>query len=60
MWVIKAKGETYYVSHVDCKVGWSTKETPDNPATKGSIKIKNCTLIIELLKIGLHCKDEFN
>ena len=47
MWVIKAKGETYYVEHVDCKVGWSTKETPDNSSTKGSIKIKNCSLNIE-------------
>jgi hypothetical protein len=25
---------------------WSTKETPDNPATKGSLKIKNCLLTI--------------
>lgn len=42
MWVIKAKGETYYVDHVDMEsgVGFSTKETPDNPSTKGSIKFK--------------------
>ena len=42
MWVIKAKGETYYVDHVDVEsgVGFSTKETPDNPSTKGSIKFK--------------------
>lgn len=42
MWVIKCKGETYYVNHVDVKpnVGFSTKETPDNPHTKGSIKFK--------------------
>ena len=42
MWVIKAKGETYYVNHVDMDagVGFSTKETPDNPSTKGSIKFK--------------------
>lgn len=42
MWVIKCKGETYYVHHVDVKpnVGFSTKETPDNPHTKGSIKFK--------------------
>lgn len=42
MWVIKAKGETHYVEHVDVSpsVGFSTKETPDNPHTKGSIQIK--------------------
>lgn len=42
MWVIKCKGETYYVHHVDVKpgVGFSTKETPNNPHTKGSIKFK--------------------
>lgn len=42
MWVIKVKGETYYVNHVDVEsgVGFSTKETPDNPKTKGSIKFK--------------------
>lgn len=42
MWVIKAKGETYYVDHVDVEsgIGFSTKETPDNPHTKGSIKFK--------------------
>lgn len=46
MWVIKAKGKSYYVEHVDCQCPWSTKETPDNPATKGSIKIKNCLVTI--------------
>ncbi len=53
MWVIKAKGETYYVDHVDVEagVGFSTKETPDNPHTKGSIKFK-AKLKIEKIKIG--------
>ena len=46
MWMIKTKGQTFYVDHVDCEVGWSTKETPDNPHTKGAIKIKNCYLSI--------------
>lgn len=45
-WVIKAKGETYYVNHVDCNTYWSTKETPDNPHTKGSIKVKNVDIRI--------------
>jgi hypothetical protein len=42
MWVIKTKGQTYYVHHVNVEkgVGFSTKETPDNEHTKGSIKLK--------------------
>jgi hypothetical protein len=47
MWVIKFKGETYYVNHVDCSVPWSTKETPDNSHTKGSIKVKDCLVTID-------------
>ncbi len=46
MWVIKTGGKTYYVNHVDCKMGWSTKETPDNPHTKGSIKVSKALLTI--------------
>ena len=41
MWVLKVKGKTYYVEHVDFEnISFSTKETPDNPHTKGSIKVK--------------------
>jgi hypothetical protein len=42
MWVIKHKGKTYYVNHVnvDAGVGFSTKETPANTHTKGSLKFK--------------------
>lgn len=42
MWVVKCRGDTYYVHHVDVSpgIGFSTKETPDNPHTKGSIKFK--------------------
>jgi hypothetical protein len=49
MWVIKAKGETYYVNHVDVEsgVGFSTKETPDNIHTKGSLKFKGKLTIKE-------------
>ena len=47
MWVVKAKGESYYVNHVTCALPWSTKETPDNSHTKGSIKIKRCLLTID-------------
>ena len=47
MWVLKFHGETLYVSHVDCTIPWSTKETPDNNHTKGSIKVKDCLLRID-------------
>ena len=46
MWVLKFHGETLYVNHVDCSIPWSTKETPDNSHTKGSIKVKDCLLRI--------------
>ena len=46
MWVLKFHGETLYVDHVDCSIPWSTKETPDNNHTKGSIKVKDCLLRI--------------
>ena len=45
-WILKTGGETFYCIHVECKVGWNTRETPDNPHTKGSIKIKNASLTI--------------
>ncbi len=42
MWTIKHKGETHYVNHIDVSpgVGFSTKETPENPHTKGSLKFR--------------------
>ncbi len=46
MWVLKFHGETYYVNHVDAKLPWTTKETPDNSHTKGSIKFKNVLVTI--------------
>lgn len=47
MWVLKCKGKTHYVDHVDTSgVAWSTKETPNNPATKGSLKFKKVFLTI--------------
>lgn len=47
MWVLKAKGQTFYVHHVDATIPWSTKETPDNPSTKGSLKFRNCVIQID-------------
>ena len=44
MWVIKHKGRTHYVHHVKVHegVGMSTKETPNHPSTKGSLRFKGC------------------
>ena len=47
MWVVKCKGETHYVNHVTSTAPWSTKETPDNPHTKGALKFKNVECRIE-------------
>lgn len=47
MWVIKTHGETFYVNHVSASLPWSTKETENNPHTKGSIKFKRCLLRID-------------
>ena len=47
MWVVKTQGESFYVHHVDSTMPWSTKETPDNDKTKGSIKFKECLLVID-------------
>lgn len=46
MWVIRAKGKTYYVNHVTANIPWSTKESADNPHTKGAIKFKDVHLKI--------------
>lgn len=48
-WVLKVKGHSFYVNHFDImpNVGFSTKETPDNPHTKGSLKIVGRLTITE-------------
>jgi len=46
MWVLKTHGETFYVNHVDAQMTWTTKETPNNSHTKGSLKFKECLLTI--------------
>ena len=40
-WVFKVDGQTYYVHHAEFEnVSFATKETPNNPHTKGSLKVK--------------------
>jgi hypothetical protein len=48
MWVVKARGKTFYVNHVECQTGFTTRETPDHPSTKGSIRVKRGTLNIDV------------
>lgn len=45
-WVLKTKGKSLYVANIESNAPWKTKETPDNPATKGSLKFKNVWLEI--------------
>ncbi len=47
MWILKAKGATYYLNHIDCQTPWTTRETPDNPSTKGAIRIKRGNIRID-------------
>lgn len=47
MWVVKARGKTYYVHHMECQAGFTTRETPDHPSTKGSLRVKRGTLSID-------------
>lgn len=47
MWVVKHRGKTYYVDHLESNIGFKTKETPDNEHTKGSIQFKGKLLIEE-------------
>lgn len=46
-WIIKHKGQSYYVNHLDSKVGFSTKETPDNEHTKASLMFRGKLSIVE-------------
>ena len=48
MWTIKVKGQSYYIHHLDSKIGFSTKETLLNPSTKGSLKFKGTISIKEI------------
>lgn len=46
-WIIKHKGETYYVNHLNSQVGFRTKETPDSEHTKGALQFKGKLRIVE-------------
>jgi hypothetical protein len=46
MWIVKAKGQSFYVHHVESRATWTTRETPDHPATKGAIRFRSCNVSI--------------
>jgi hypothetical protein len=46
MWVIKAKGLTYYIDHLNCQVGWSTRELSEG-STRGMIRVRHCSIVID-------------
>jgi hypothetical protein len=45
-WIVKTKGLTHQVHHFTSEVGFSTKETPDNPATKGSLMLRGTLTLL--------------
>jgi hypothetical protein len=45
-WVLKTKGKTYYVTHIDAKVAWSTRELESGP-TLGMIRFKRANISID-------------
>jgi hypothetical protein len=52
MWVLKTKGKTWYCHEVNAMCPWSTRQTPDHPSTKGSIRLRNCSLEIDFQGIA--------
>jgi hypothetical protein len=49
-WILKAKGRTYYINHLECTIPWSTRERPEDPSTKGMIRIKRGTVLIDTFR----------
>ncbi len=47
MWVVKCKGETFYIHHLESTIGFSTKESISNPVTKGSLMFRGKLSIVE-------------
>lgn len=43
----KAGGAVGLDNHVDCMMGWTTREQPTNSSTKGAIRIKHGRVSID-------------
>jgi hypothetical protein len=46
MWVLKTKGMTFYINHLEANIPWSTKELPEG-STRGLIRLKNGDITID-------------
>lgn len=46
-WVVKCKGQTFYVHGMSSEVGFTTKQTPDSEHTKASLQFRGCLTIVE-------------
>lgn len=45
-WVLKAKGQSFYIDHIDATVPWSTREL-DSGSTLGMIRFRKCRINID-------------
>lgn len=45
-WVVKCKGQTFYVNQMESEVGFSTKQTPESEHTKASLQFKGILTIV--------------
>lgn len=45
MWVVKAKGQTFYVDNVSANAPWSTHNRPQH-STRGMMRFKKCNLFL--------------
>jgi hypothetical protein len=46
MWTLKTQGKSYYISHIDSTIPWSTRELPEG-STRGMIRLRNGDITIE-------------
>lgn len=53
-WVVKFRGETYNVHNFQSDVGFTTKETPDNEHTKGSLMLRGIFRVFYMPDGTLH------
>lgn len=55
-WVVKSEGQTHYVHHFTSEIGFSTKETPENEATRAALMVRGG--VLELHRVGeeLHAR----
>lgn len=45
-WTVKAQGKSYYVEHIDARMGFSTRELEEG-STRGMLRFRNVTMTID-------------